>query len=322
MLAAVVADARPGAVQSPTKPALIARLAPGSAADPAQIAFLDAFREGMRGLGHVEGRSYRIEPRYAEGDAARLPALAAEIVGHGPDVIVASGTIAVRAAKDATAAIPIVMAMSGPDPVRAGLVASLARPGANVTGFTGQLEDLQGKQLELLREIVPGLTRVAALHSPYSANVAPRLDRIAHIAAMLGVQATPSVVAQAGDLESAFAAMAEAGVGGVVVLPDPPVMDRLRVQVADLAVRHRLPLAASFRMNAEAGGLVSYSENLEDMHRRSAIFVDKILKGAKPADLPVEQPTKFELVVNLKTAKALGIAIPQSILLRADEVIE
>ncbi len=302
------------------KPAVIGRLHPGSASDPELIRTMQAFKDGMRALGHRDGETYRMEVRYAEGNVARLPSLAAELVQMKVDVIVTAGVIATQEAKAATSDIPIVMAMSGPDPVGLGLVASITRPGANVTGFTGLTDELPVKQLELLREIVPGLTDVLVLYNPNGSTKPAHTLTIA--AASLGLRLHPVAVTALQDIDNAFAGTATPGRFGVIVLADPIIMDRSRGSIAERAVRHRLPLAASFRFGAEAGALLSYAENLADMHRRSASFVDKILRGAKPADLPIEQPTKFELLVNLKTARVLGIELPTSIMARADEVIE
>jgi putative ABC transport system substrate-binding protein len=312
-----------GQAQQREKVALIARLHPGSAGDAAIAKGLRAFQDGLRTLGHIEGQTYRLEARYSEGNPARLPVLAAELVALKPEVLVAVADDAVRAAKSTTASIPIVMAMSTRDPVRAGYIASLARPGGNVTGFTGQVEELNTKQLELLRELVPGLTNVTVMYNSASPAVTrERLDRISEAGAALGLKVRQASVARASDLETAFDALGVANAGGVIVLPEPSVMDQSRAIIAEMALRHGLPTAFTFRMYVEAGGLMSYAQDLPDMHRRSATYVDKILKGAKPAELPVEQPTKLELVINLKTAKALGLEIPPMLLARADEVIE
>jgi putative ABC transport system substrate-binding protein len=305
------------------KVALIARLHPGSANDAAIGVGLRAFRDGLRALGHIDGQTYRLEARYSEGNPTRLPALAAELVALKPDVIVAVADDAVRAAKAATADIPIVMAMSTLDPVGAGYVASLARPGGNLTGFTGQVEELNAKQLELLRELVPGLTKVAIMYNSISPAVSrERLSRIREAGAALGLKVQQVGVAHLIDLEPAFETLRAAKAEGLIVLPEPAVMDQNRARIGELALRSRLPSVFTFRMYVEAGGLMSYAQDLPDMHRRSAIYVDKILKGAKAAELPVEQPTKFELVINLKTAKALGLNVPPTLLVRADEVIE
>ncbi|HJQ57456.1 MAG TPA: ABC transporter substrate-binding protein [Vineibacter sp.] len=300
---------------------VIGRLHPGSGTDPAIQNSFEGFRLGMRALGHMEGRTFRIDLRFAEGDPARLSAMAADLVRDKVDLIVAASTIAVKAARDATRIIPIVMAMSGPDPVGNQLIASFARPGGNVTGLHGQTDELPTKQLELLREVVPGLTDVLVLYNPHSA-MGPDQTTLAAAAPSLGLRLHPVGVTLVGDLDQAFARAAVSGTWGVIALTDAAVIDRLRAPIAALALKHRLPSVQSFRAGVEVGGLMCYGIDLYDMHRRSAVFVDKILKGAKPADLPVEQPTKFEMVINLKTARALGITLPQSVLQRADEVIE
>jgi putative ABC transport system substrate-binding protein len=229
----------------------------------------------------------------------------------------------VRAAKGATARIPIVMAMTTRDPVSTGYIASLARPGGNVTGFTGQGDELNAKQLELLRDLVPGLTNVAFMYNSLSPTVSrERLDEIGRAGAALGLKVREFGVGRATDLETAFDHISDVKAEGLIVLAEPAVMDRSRARIAELALRARLPTVFSFRMYPEAGGLLSYAQNLPDMHRRSATYVDKILKGISPAELPVERPTKFELVINLKTAKALGLDVPPMLLVRADEVIE
>jgi putative ABC transport system substrate-binding protein len=306
--------------QSGGKVAVIGRLHPGSLDDPAQIKFIQAFREGMRALGYSEGQSYRIETRYAEGDVERLPALAAELVRMKADVIVTSGSIAALAAKSATSSIPIVMAMSGSDPVAHGLVDSLTRPGGNVTGFTGLLHELPVKQLEMLREAVPDLSDIVVLYYSQAANVPHRL--LATAAVKLGLKLHHGPVSTIQDVDAALTAPRPTGRLGAIVFADPVLVDRLRRPIAERALHHGVAMAGAFRIIAEAGALLSYAEDLSDMHRRSAAFVDKILRGARPADLPVEQPTKFEFVLNLRTARALGIDVPATIIARSDEVIE
>jgi putative ABC transport system substrate-binding protein len=240
-----------------------------------------------------------------------------------PDVIVAVSADAVRAARQVTASIPIVMALSGVDPVRAGFVTSLARPGGNVTGFTGQVEELNTKQLELLSELVPGLTSVAILYNPSSPTVSrERMERISEAGAAMGLKVRQAAVVHPKDLEAVFEALVVVNAGGLIVLPEPAIMDSSRARIAQLALHHRIPTVSSYRMYVDAGGLVFYAQDLVDMHRRSATYVDKILKGTRPAELPVEQPTKLELVINVRTAKTLGLTIPPSLLARADEVIE
>ena len=283
---------------------------------------LDAFRQRLRELGWVEGQNIVIDYRYAEGRVDRLPDLAAELVRLKVDLIVASaGTQAATAAKNATETIPIVMIYVR-DPVGTGLIASLARPGGNVTGVSGYAGlEIVARQLELLKETVPKIRRVAILSNP--ANAYHQLAiREANVAARsLGVQLQLLEARGPNEFDGAFAAMAKERVGALLVLSDA-MLNSHRTRLADLAARSRLPAAYGVRESVEAGGLMSYGPSFLDLYRRSAAYVDKILKGAKPADLPVEQPTTFELVINLKTAKALGLTIPQSLLQRADQVIE
>ncbi|HKZ05669.1 MAG TPA: ABC transporter substrate-binding protein [Methylomirabilota bacterium] len=293
-----------------------------SATSPADRPLLiDAFRQRLRELGWVEGQNIAIDYRYAEDRDDRLPDLAAELVRLKVDVIVSFGTQGVTAAKKATGTIPIVM-IAVRDPVGTGLIASLARPGGNLTGVSGYAGlEIVAKQLELLKETVPKLRRVAVLSNP--ANAYHRLAiREANVAARsLGVQLQLLEARGPNEFDAAFAAMAKERAGGLLVLSDV-MFNAHRTRLAELAARSRLPAAYAVRESVEAGGLMSYGPSFLDLHRRSAAYVDKILKGAKPADLPVEQPTQFELVINLKTAKALGLTMPPSLLRQADEVIE
>ncbi len=321
LAAALACWAPTGPAAETAKVAVVGRLSSASAADPLQQSFLQAFHEGMRALGHVEGRSYRLEARFSEGDRSRLDALARDLDGQGARVILAAGTDAIQAAAAATRRIPIVMAMTGVEPVRAGLAHSLARPGGNVTGFTGLIDELNPKHLELLREILPGRQHVGVMYNPASVTGA-RADRLLAVGAAMGFTVRLIEVRQEADFAAAFDTARAAKLAGIVVLPEPALMDRGRDLVARLALRQRMPTVSGLRLYVDAGGLVSYGIDLRDMNRRSASYVDKILRGAKPADLPIEQPTKFELVINLKTAKALGITIPPALLARADEVIE
>lgn len=315
-----VLRALPALAQSTGKIAVIGRLHPGSLSDPAQIKFMQAFRDAMRALGYVEGQAYRMEARYADGDVARLPALAADLVQLKVDAIMTGGATAALVAKQATSTIPIVMAMSGPDPVAHRLIDSLTRPGGNVTGLTGLLNELPVKQLEMLREAVPDLSDVVILYSSHATN---RPDHLLHsAAAQFGITLHVGAIATLQDVDAAFANLAGARQPGAIVFADPIFTDRLRGPIAARALHHRVPMVGSFRITAEAGALLAYAEDLNDMHRRSATYIDKILRGAKPAELPVEQPTKFELVLNLRTARALGIEVPAAIIARADEVIE
>jgi putative tryptophan/tyrosine transport system substrate-binding protein len=282
---------------------------------------LDAFRQGLRELGWVEGQNIVIDYRYAEGRVDRLPDLAAELVRLKLDLIVSAGTQGVTAAKNATETIPIVM-IGVRDPVGTGLIASLQRPGGNVTGVSGSAGlEIVAKQLELLKETVPKIRRVAILSNPANAYHQLAIREVNVAARSLGVQLQLLEARGPNEFDGAFAAMAKERVGALLVLSDA-MLNSHRTRLADLAARSRLPAAYGVRESVEAGGLMSYGPSFLDFYRRSAAYVDKILKGAKPADLPVEQPTKFELVINLKTAKALGLTVPDTLLARADEVIE
>ncbi len=295
-------------------------LSPGSPSDPGRQRRFEAFRQGLRELGYVEGQSITIESRWAEGKYDRYSALAADLVRLKVDVIVAVGGRATQDAQQATRTIPIVMSVVI-DPVGSGLVASLARPGGNVTGLTMMASDLVGKQLQVLKEVVPKVSRVALLWNPDNPGSAPQLRQAEAAARALGVQLQTLEARGPQEIGSAFAAMTRERAGGLVVLADAILLNQRR-QIAELAAKRRLPEVYPLREHAEAGGLIVYGANPLDLERRAATFVDKILKGAKPGDLPVEQPTKFELVINLKTAKALGLTIPQSVLGRADELIQ
>jgi putative ABC transport system substrate-binding protein len=284
----------------------------------------EAFRQGLRELGYVEGRNVVIEYRYAEGKYERFPALAAELVALKVDVMVAaSGTLSALAAKQATRTLPIVFAVVA-DPVESGLVASLARPGGNVTGSSFLAPELVGKCLELLMQAVPGISRVAVLWQPGGLGKGTEKDMLkaAEVAARaLGVRLQFVEVRGPADFDRAFSEMTRARAGALTVLTSTMFIAERR-RLVDLAAKNRLPTVYQWREAVDAGGLMSYGPNMADLFRRATTYVDKILKGAKPADLPVEQPTKFERVINLKTAKALGLTIPQSLLQRADEVIE
>ncbi len=280
--------------------------------------FHDAFRRRLRELGYVEGQNIAIEYRFAEGQTGRLPELAAELVHGDVDVIVAGAT-GVRAAQRATTAIPIVMVGYGGDPVRAGLVANLARPGGNITGSTLLFPDLSAKWLQLLREAVPQISRVAVLWNPTTKTQEWREVQMA--APALGVALQSVEVQGQEQFERAFGAMRTGHAGALLVLGDPLTFFHQKLIIA-LAAKHSLPAMYNEREYAIGGGFMSYSADLFADFRRAATYVDKILKGAKPADLPIEQPTKFDLVINLKTAQALRLTIPQSLLLRADELIQ
>jgi putative ABC transport system substrate-binding protein len=280
---------------------------------------IESFREGLRALGYVEGQNLAIEQRYTEGVADRLPGLVADLVHRKMDAIVVDGTVAAMAARAATATIPIVLVLAR-DPVGTGLVASLARPGGNVTGLATLYTELTGKQLQILKEAVPNASRVAVLGNPENPATALGL-RGAHAAAMaLAIEVQAVEVGRPSELEGAFSTMARDRAGALLTLADPLFVNQ-RAQIVRLAAKSRLPAIFSLRDFVKDGGLISYGLNVPDQFRRAATYVDKILKGANPADLPIEQPTKLELVINLKTAKVLGLTIPQSILLRADEVI-
>ena len=296
----------------------IGRLSPGSPTEPNPN--LEAFRQGLRTLGYVEGQNLIMESRYAEGREERLPALAAELVRLQVEVIVAGGTSTIRAVQHATRTIPIVMAVSY-DPVGRGLVASLARPGGNTTGVSSLGTELPGKRLELLKEMVPQSARVAVLANPAAGGYASVMHNLTRAAQALGLHLRVVELRRAEELDTAFATMTREGVDALLVVPDRALMDGLRGRTVDLAATHRLPAMYDGREYVAAGGLISYGPSLLDMFQRAATYVDRILKGAKPADLPVAQPTKFELVINLKTAKALGLTIPPTILFQADEVI-
>jgi ABC-type uncharacterized transport system substrate-binding protein len=280
----------------------------------------EAFREGLRELGYVEGKNIRIEWRYADGKPDRLPALAAELVHLKVDVIVTGGSTATRPAKDATRTIPIVMAQDT-DPVGNGFVSSLARPGGNITGLATLAPELSGKQLELMKEMVPKLSHVAVLGTSTRSGNAQSLKEAEHAARVLGVKLRYLDILSAKDIEPAFQAAAKGGADGVLVLTSPFATSQ-RTTFTGLAARNRLPAIYDRTEFVEDGGLMTYSVSSTDLFRRAATYADKILKGAKPADLPVEQPKTFELAINARTARALGLTVPPSLFLRADRVIE
>jgi len=287
----------------------------------ANAARIEAFRQGLRELGYVEGRNIVIEWRSGgDGKDDRIPALVAELVRLKVDVIVTGGPTATRAAKEATATIPIVMTQVG-DPVGSGIVASLARPGGNVTGLSTLAPEIGGKQLELLREIVPRLFRVAVLGTSTIPGNAERLKEVELAAGAFGVKLQSLDLLSPKNLDAAFRAARKGRAGAVLVLGGAVFIFQ-RTQIVELAIKSRLPAAYSSREFVEDGGLMSYGASNTDLSRRAAVYVDKILKGAKPADLPVEQPTKFEFIINLKAAKQIGLTIPQKVLARADKVIQ
>jgi putative tryptophan/tyrosine transport system substrate-binding protein len=314
--AALLAVPRAAAAQQAGKVPRIGFLFYGS---PGPSPELDAFRQGLRELGYIEGQNVAIEYRFVSGRVGQLPELAAELVRLKVDVIVTPGTPASVAAKQATSTIPIVFAGVA-DAVGAGLVANLARPGGNLTGLTGISAELGGKRLELLKEVAPKASRVAVLYNPADRSNVLVLKELQESAPALRLTLEPLGVRGPGEFEGAFVAMrrkrAHALFGAAGVLTTEH-----RKTIVDLAAKNRIPAMWGERQFVEAGGLMSYAVNFYDQVRRAAAYVDKILKGAKPGDLPIEQPTKFELVINMKTAKALGLTIPPSLLGRADEII-
>jgi putative ABC transport system substrate-binding protein len=291
-----------------------------AASDTAGSARWKAFRERLRELGYVEGQNVVFEARWGDGQVGRLQSLAAELIGTKVDILVTASSEAALAAKQVTSSIPIVMATGG-DPVALGLVASLARPGGNVTGVISLIRQLTGKRFELLKQLVPRVSRVAFMRDPDNRSSALSAREAESVAKSLGVVVQVHNVRGPKDLDAAFLAMKRARTDAVIFAENTQFIAERR-HVADLAVTHRLPMMAAAKEYAEAGALVSYGTDYLDLFRRAATYVDKILKGAKPGDLPIEQPTRFELVINLKTAKALGLTIPQSVLQRADEIIQ
>jgi putative ABC transport system substrate-binding protein len=279
----------------------------------------EAFRQGLRELGYVEEKNLIVEYRYAEGNSERLAALAAELVRLKIDVIVTSGPPGTRAAKKATTTVPIVMAHD-PDPLGSGFIASLARPGGNITGLSSLVAQLGGKRLELLRELIPKLSRVAVLGTSTNPSNVQMATEIEVAARPIGIRIQFVDVQDSKEIEGGFRAATKAHAEALFVLGNP-VLNAHRTEVADLALKSRLPAVYGQPDLMAAGGLMFYGASITEMFRRAAIYVDKILKGAKPADLPVEQPTKFELIINLKTAKQIGLIIPPNVLARADKVI-
>jgi putative tryptophan/tyrosine transport system substrate-binding protein len=305
--------------QSPLRVPRIGYLEFGTAAPGTPL--LEALRQGLRDLGWVEGQNIAIEVRYAEGKGDQLPELAAEFVRRKVDLIFASGTPAALAAKRATTTIPIVIGFVG-DPVGSGVVASLARPGGNITGWTHLAGlELAGKRLELLKEAVPGITRIGALWNPTNPGNGPFVKDLAAAAQALKVQLHPVGAHDPHEIDNAFATLARQRAEALAVVADGMFLAQ-RDRIITLAARNRLPAMYASTDLVEAGGLMAYSVNLPEMFRRGASYVDRILKGARPADLPVERPTRFYFVINLKTAKALGLTLPSSVLGRADQVIE
>jgi len=318
LLATVFLTTAPSAEsQQPTK---IPRIGFLNAASPSAIlARYEAFRQGLRELGYVEGKNIVIEYRYAEGKLDRLRELATELVRLKVDIIVTAGPAATRSAKEATVTIPIVMAFDY-DPVGSGVVASLARPGGNITGLSALNPEMSGKRLELLKEIVPKLSRVAVLGTSTQPGNAQALKEIELAAGAFKVQFQYLDVQGRKDIETAFRAATKGRADAVLVLTSPVLVSQ-RTQLADLAVKSRVPASYQASEYVEAGGLMTYGVNVVDLHRRAATYVDKILKGRTPADLPVEQPMKFEFIINLKAAKQIGLTIPPNVLVRANKVI-
>jgi putative tryptophan/tyrosine transport system substrate-binding protein len=315
---AVILTAQRGAeAQQPAKNVRIGVLAPGFPHSAPDLRLMKALRD----LGWVEGRNVVFEFRFDEGKRDRLSALATELAGRNVDVIFTRGTPAALAAQAATRTIPIVMIIVV-EPVRSGLVTSLARPGGNVTGMASLGADIFGKQLEVLKQIVPGAFTVAVLFDPLNPAQTDQLhNELAAAAAILAVKLHPLRVDAPSALEAVFAEAVRKRSDALLVYP-LGTSARIGREVADLAIKHRLPAVTTFRVYAEQGVLASFSPSIDEQYERAAVYINKILRGARPADLPVEQPSKFELVVNLKTAKALGLTIPPSLLLRADQVIE
>jgi putative tryptophan/tyrosine transport system substrate-binding protein len=303
------------------QPAKVPRIGYLSVSSPSAMSTrIEAFRQGLRELRYVEGKNIVIEWRSAEGKRDRLPSLAAELVRLKVDIIVTAGPPATRSAKEATVTIPIVMAQDG-DPVASGFVASLARPGGNITGLSNLAPELSGKRLELLKEIVPRLSRVAVLGNSTNPTNAQVLKQTELAAGTFGVKLQYLDVLDPKDIETAFRAASKGRADAVLMTVSGGVVLSQRTQVVELAAKSRLPAMYIIREYVEAGGLMSYGASITDLDRRAATYVDKILKGTKPADLPVEQPKKFEFIVNLKAAKQIGLTIPPNVLVRADKVI-
>ena len=304
--------------QQPTKISRVVFL--GGSTASALLQRLEAFRQGLRKLGYIEGKNIVIEYRYGGGEPKRLPAIASELVRSKPDIIVTGGPFSTRAARDATTKIPIVMAFDN-DPIGNGFVTSLARPGGNITGLLREYPEISGKQLELIKEIFPRVTSVAVLGNLKEPGNAQALKETETAAHAFGVKLQYFDVRSPDDIETAFKAMRKGHMDAVVVLAGAVFFSE-RPRLAELAIKNRLPAIYQASEYVEAGGLMTYGVNINDLFRRAATYVDKILKGAKPVDLPVEQPTKFELIINLKAAKQIGLTILPNVLARADRVIK
>jgi putative ABC transport system substrate-binding protein len=304
--------------QQPAKVARVGFL--GATSASTESARIESFRQGLRELRYIEGKNIVIEYRWAEGKLDRLPGLAAELVRLPVDVIVAGGSTSTGAAKKATSTIPIIMAQVN-DPVGSGFIAGLARPGGNITGLSTLAPELSGKQLELLKEIIPRLTRIAVFGSSTAPGNAQAVKGTEFAAEAIGATLQYFDVLTSKDVEASLLAADKGGAHAGLVLSSP-VFNSQRKRIADIAIKHRFPAIYFNPEFVEDGGLMAYAASYNDLYRRAATYVDKILKGAKPADLPVEQPTKFELVINLKTAKQIGLTIPPNVLARADRVIK
>jgi putative ABC transport system substrate-binding protein len=292
----------------------------GNSTPTLEAKLVGSFRGGLRDLGYVEGRNIRIEYRWAEGRYDRLPSLVAELIAARVAVIVTAGTPASLAVKKATSSVPLVMVAVG-DPVGTGLVASIAHPGGNATGLTSITPELEGKRLELIKEMIPAVSRLAVFWNPANAYQLADEKEVGAAAAVLQVPLLPLAVRTAGDLDAAFAAILAQRADAALVLADRVFLHN-RQRIVGFLAEHRLPSMNAYRELVEAGGLMSFGPSYATMHRQAARYVVKILGGANPADLPIEQPAKFEFIVNLKTAKTFGLTVPQSLLARADEVIE
>jgi putative ABC transport system substrate-binding protein len=316
--AAAVAIACTERAQSPSKVAKVAVLAPGTVVTHGHLT--DAFVRGLAELGYIGGRNVEFDIRYADGKPDRLPVLAQEIAGRKPDLVFAASALAVDATRKSGVTQPIVFALP-PDPVAEGFAASLARPGGNMTGLTSQSPDLGAKRVEILREVSPKAARVALLYALAYHGVPAELQEIQRAIRAMGKEVVAVEAKRAEDLEPAFAEMAKAKADALVVIENPMFFFNRNVLVA-LADKHRLPAIYRTSDYVTAGGLASYGASYTDLCRRAAVYADKILKGAKPGDLPIEQPVKFELVLNQRTAKAMGLAIPRDLLARADQVID
>jgi putative tryptophan/tyrosine transport system substrate-binding protein len=313
----LVAPLAAGAQQA-TKVYRIGFLEAGSSS--ANRHFLDAFRQGLRELGYMEGQRIAIEDRWADGRSEQFPGLVTQIIAFRPDVIVVASTPGARAVKNGTSTIPVIFVAIG-DPVGAGLVESLSRPGGNMTGLSLAFDSgFVGKWVELLKEVLPSARRVGLLWNPETV-ISPSPEGVQNAAKAMGLELESFTVRESEAFEVAFTEMSKRRIDGLIVMPDVLTV-RHRSRIVGLAAKERLPTIYGFADFGRAGGLIAYSANVPDLFRRAAIYVDRILRGTKPSDLPIEQPTKFELVINLQTAKALGLTIPQSLLLRADQLIE